>query len=470
MGVAVAVGGGLLGGCRTGARPAEAPISPPDHFSVSGEAALPAHWWTSFDDPGLGQAIELALRENFDLRSAWDRLEQARAIARSEGADLWPTVDGSGAGGRTYSRTDGEGTYANDFSLGLRMDYELDLWGRLRSARDASVLDAEASEQDLRTAAITLSATVATTWYRLGEQLEQIALIEQQLETNRQVLELLTHQFRQGQTQAADVLRQRQLVEQSEGQLTLAEGVAEVTRHQLNVLLGRPPLEDLGLPEPRLVDAGALPSTGLPSELLQRRPDLISAQRAVEAADRRLASAIADQYPRVSISASVQTGGAQTRDLFDDWIANLAGNLTQPLIDGGRRRAEVDRNKAVVSEAINAYGAAVLTALQEVEDALSQEFSQRRYVDSLNQQLRTVAQVYDRTRDSYLNGQLDYIRVLEALVSQQSLQRDVLTARRELLEARVELCRALAGPWELEAPVAQTLDTFSGGVQRLPSE
>jgi NodT family efflux transporter outer membrane factor (OMF) lipoprotein len=460
----------LLAGCQTSVRPAVVPLALPDSFGASGQASLPERWWTSFDDPGLSEAIELALRDNFDLRSAWDRLEQARAIARSEGADLWPSVDGTGSGGRSYARSDGEDTYTNAFSLGLSMNYEVDLWGRVRSARDASLLDAQATEQDLRTAAITLSATVATTWYRLGEQLEQIRLIEQQLETNRKVFDVLTHQFRQGQTQAADVLRQRQLVEQSEGQLTLAEGAARVTRHQLNVLLGRPPLEDLGLPEPRLVEAGPLPVTGVPSELLQRRPDLVSAQLAVQAADRRLASAIADQYPRVSISASVQTGGARARDLFDDWAANLAGNLTQPLIDGGRRQAEVDRNEAVVSESLNAYGAAVLTALQEVEDALSQESYQRRYVDSLQRQLQTVAQVYDRTRDSYLNGQLDYIRVLEALVSQQSLQREELAARRELLEMRIELCRALAGPWELQAPLARTLEQTSGGADRLPSE
>lgn len=453
-----AIGAASLAGCQSAERAVHSPVAMPASFAASGESTLPEHWWSSFEDPGLDAAMEMALRDNFDLHTAWDRLNQARALARTEGADLWPGVDGTEAAGRSYTRTDGADEYANNFSVGLAMSYEVDLWGRVRSARDAAVLDAQAGEEDVRTAAITLSATVATTWYRLAEQLAQVELIQQQLETNRQVLEVLTLQFRQGQIQAADVLRQRQLVEQSEGQLTLAEGNARLTRHELAVLLGRPPREDLGLPEPRLVTAGPLPATGVPSELLQRRPDLLSARLAIQAADRRTASAIADQYPRVSLSASVQTGGSQARDLFDNWVANLAGNLSQPLFDGGRREAEVDRNEAVLSESINAYGSAVLTALQEVEDALSEESHLLRYHGSLQQQLETVRQVYERTRDSYLNGQLDYIRVLEALVSQQSLQRDELTSRRELLEARIELCKALAGSWELTAPAPRTLD------------
>ena len=112
----------------------------------------------------------------------------------------------------------------------------------------------------------------------------------------------------------------------------------------------------------------------------------------------------------------------------------------------------------MVSEAINAYGSTVLTALQEVEDALSQEAHQTRFLTSLNQQLMTSQQVHERTQDSYLNGQLDYIRVLEALVSHQSLQRELLTAERELLEHRIELCQALAGSWDLPVPEPRTLD------------
>tara|TARA_E500000318_G_scaffold14854_8_gene15183 strand:- start:25129 stop:26562 length:1434 start_codon:yes stop_codon:yes gene_type:complete len=449
----------LLVGCQTSGRSVPSVVELPPSFTGSGEAMLSEQWWTSFDDPGLNAAIEMALNDNFDLRSAWDRLAQAQAIARSEGADLTPSVDGTAGIGRSYTKDSTTDSSAGSYSLGLSMSYELDVWGRVRSVRDAAVLEAQASEQDLHAAAITLSASVASTWYQLGEQLEQIRLIQQQDVSNRKVLELLTLQFNQGQILVADVLRQQQLVEQTAGELTLAERDATITRHQLAVLLGRSPKDDLGLPDPELASLGPLPATGLPSELLQRRPDLLSAEKAFMAADRDLATAIADQYPRVSLSASIETGGTQIRDIFDDWMANLAANLTQPLIDGGRREAEVDRNEAVVSEAMNEYGTAILTAVQEVEDSLAEESHQQRYHRSLVQQLETAGQVYERTRDSYLNGQLNYISVLDALISQQSLQREELSSRRSLLEARIELCRALAGSWELPQPKPFAMET-----------
>ncbi len=448
----------LLAGCASNEKTVRSPAVIPPSFSYTDGPPLSQQWWTSFDDPGLNTAISRALSGNFDLQTAWDRMNQARAIARREGADLWPSVDGSGSAARSVDHADGSSTYQNDFALGLAVNYELDLWGRIRSTRDAAVLDAQASEQDMQAAAISLTASVAKLWYQFAEQQAQVRLIEQQVQANEQVLEVLTLQFRQGQIQAVDLLRQRQLVEQTQGQLTQAQSSVVVTRHQLAVLLGQPPESLLGLPDPALVVPPPVPEAGIPSELLQRRPDLISARQAVLAADQRLGAAIADQYPRISLSASAQTTATRASDLFDNWAANLAGNLTQPLLDGGLRKAEVERNQAVVSEAINAYGSAVLTALQEVEDALSQEAHQTRFLTSLNQQLMTSQQVHERTQDSYLNGQLDYIRVLEALVSRQSLQRELLTAERELLEHRIELCQALAGSWDLPVPEPRTLD------------
>ena len=173
---------------------------------------------------------------------------------------------------------------------------------------------------------------------------------------------------------------------------------------------------------------------------------------AVLGQDRALASAIAAQYPRVSLSAGLSTSSAQVRDLFDNWAANLAGNVAQPLLDGGRLAAEAQRNRAVLSEKVHAYGQTVLEALREVEDALAQEAGQRAYLASLADQLASADAVIERTRASYLNGQLDYLRVLEALTSRQNLERTYLTARREAIEYRVGLHRALAGALELERP------------------
>ena len=130
----------------------------------------------------------------------------------------------------------------------------------------------------------------------------------------------------------------------------------------------------------------------------------------------------------------------------------MAGNAAGPLFDGGLRKAEVKRTRAVLSEKINNYGQAILEAIKETEDAINQESYQQKYVVSLNKQLQLARQVYDRTGQSYIKGALDYLRVLEALVSQQNLEINELAARRILLERRIDLCKAIAGSWEMQRP------------------
>ena len=411
-----------------------------------------SRWWTSLNDPGLDRAMEVAFRDNLTLAAAWDRLRQAEAIARGQGALRGPSLDANGSASRTRERIAGETSYSSSLLAELAVSYEVDVWGRLRAAHEASRYDVEASEQDVQAAALSVSATVATVWVEIAEASEQIRILEEQVDTNEQILELVTEQFRQGKTQAADVLRQRQLVQSTEGLLIAASARRDTLQHQLAVLLGRSPKADWGLDEPRLPALSGLPETGLPSELMKRRPDVKSAYLAVQAQDRRLAAAVADRYPRIGLSAEWGTRTSKAKDLFDDWFASLAGNLTGPLFDAGARKAEVNRNRARLQELLHQYGLTVLTALQEVEDALSAEAHQMDLLNNLHQQLETSSQVVERTRSSYVNGQLDYLRVLDAISSKQSLLRQRLTAERELVEFRIQLHRALAGPIPLERP------------------
>lgn len=455
--------------CETTPPTVNTPVTLPERFSASGTELPPERWWETFADAGLAQAVELALDENFAIAIAWDRLAQAEAIARREGAARVPAVDVDAGASRSVERDRTGRVYSNRFLAGLSAGYEVDLWGRIRSAHEAALHDVAASQEDVFTASISLSASVATVWYELAEALEQVRVLGEQTETNAQVLELLTERFRQGMVQAADVLRQRQLVQSTQGLHALAEQRAAVLRHLLAVLLGRPPGTDLGLPAAALVAVPELPSTGVPADLLERRPDVRAAYLAVLAQDRELAAAIAAQYPRISLAADGQTSAADIDDLFDNWLAGLAASLVQPLFDGGRRRAEVDRNRALLSEALHRYGQAILEALRDVEDALAQEAHQRDYLRSLEQQFETAGAVIERTRSSYLNGTVDYIRVLEALTSRQSLERTLLSARRQLLAYRVELLRALAGPFPLERPEPAALEGLAQASDGAPA-
>jgi NodT family efflux transporter outer membrane factor (OMF) lipoprotein len=417
----------------------------------------------SFDDPELARLIEKALTENLNLKSAWDRLAQAEAIARREGADLEPTLDVLAGVSRTAARSESSNgsrdtDYMSEYSLGVQAGYEVDLWGRIGSIKDAAELDARASAEDIEAAAVTLSAQVARTWYQLVEQYGQLELLGDQLETNRQVLELVTLRFRRGKVSAADVLRQRQLVESSQGEIERARSRTGVLEHQLAILLGRPPAESMAEKCSELLTLPPLPESGLPVDLLQRRPDIRLAHLEVLAADKRVAASLAERFPRLSLSARAETSAEEVGDLFETWLAGIAANLIGPILDGGSRSAEVDRTRAVLSEKVNAYGQLILDALGEVEDALVQERKQRDFIASLEKQLALSDQVIESIRDSYLKGALDYLRVLDALVSNQSLQRNLLEAQRALIEFRIDLCRALAGGFEMCRPALATLD------------
>lgn len=424
-------------------------IQPQAEFSAKGAVQLPDEWWLTFADPTLDSLIAQALSGNFNLQSAWDRLDQARLVARKAGADLTPQLSGEAGLSATRSRANSHTDSAQSFSLGLVASYEIDLWGRIRSTREAAELDVLASEEILQTAGLTLSAEVATIWFQLLEQRGQIDILKAQEQTNKQALELISLQFRSGQVGIADLLQQRQVVESRRGDQALATGRVQILQNQLAVLLGVPPNQAFGFDGSAFAELPPLPATGLQSSLLEQRPDVRAAWLQLKAADQRVAAAVADHFPRLSLAGRYSTSGEQIEELFDNWLASLAANLLTPLLDGGRRRAEVERNQSAAAEAFHDYSQTVLEALLEVENALAQEQSQQEYLVSIDRQLKLAEQSTERIRDRYLNGAEDYQRILSALLSEQSLQRTRLSARRELFVNRVNLCRALAGGWEM---------------------
>ena len=418
-----------------------------DDGGVGDASALPDRWWTSLNDPALDALVEEALASNLTLQTAWDRLAQAEASARLAGVNIYPNVSAQVGAGHNFSNVPvREGS---NFSLGLSASYEVDLWGRIGSAREAAALDALATERSLQAAAISLSAEVATAWYSLVEARGQLALLDRQQETNQQVLDLVTLRLTRGQASSGEVFQQRRQMESVRGNQAQLRAQIEVLEHRLAILLGRPPTADVAAPVEALIELPALPSAGVPAELVQRRPDVQSAFLRVKAADQRVASAVAAQFPRLSLSASANTNAVKPQELFDNWLINLAGNLAVPLFNAGQLKIEVERAEANASESLHAYGQAVLTALGEVEDALAQERRQRELIVSLEEQLTLAQAALDRARLDYLNGASSYIGVLDFLRTVQTLERNRLDAQQLLIQYRINLCRALGGGWEM---------------------
>ncbi len=424
----------------------------PDSYSVKGSVPLPDKWWVSFENQQLDMLIEEALRENLTLMAFWERLRQAQAIAVKAGAEKYPDLTAGASFSSTERKIDGTRDGNEKYLLGLAASYELDIWGRIRSISDAAEFEAQASEFDLQAAAISLSAQVGITWYQLVENYGQFELLQSQINTNTKALEIITVQVRAGKVGIADMLQQQQLIESNYGEKAKIKAQINLLENQLAVLLGKTPDKRVAATATTLAEIPSLPETGMPMELLGRRPDIRSAYSAVLAADKRLAAAIADKYPRISLTARLETSGEKTRDLFSNWLASLAASLSAPVLDGGFRQAEVDRTRSAASEKLHLYGQAVLEALAEVENGLSQEKQQLAFLNSLERQLGLASQAIERIREKYLQGAVDYQRVLTALLSHQQVERRLISARRELVVNRINLCRALGGGWALEVP------------------
>ena len=433
----------LVVGCAGAPPLEELPLNAVAPMSSTEGAPRQDPWWKAFGDPLLDAHVARGLGSNFDLDAAFRRLESARAVAAQAAAPRSPALDLAGGAsaqeGNTFAPT-------SEINLGFQAAYEVDLWGRIRADVDAAELEAAATEEDYQAAAVSLSAQITTTVYRLTESRAQLALIDSQLATNRSVLEVLEARFAIGQTSSVDVLRQRQLVEATSEQRIIEAQGAEVLEHQLALLQGDPPQGDLQLTPPvTLPTVPELPEVGLPAELTRRRPDVRAAFARLASADASLASAARDRYPRLSFSASLSTSTRNDADLFDEVIESLAAQLVGPLIDGGRRRREVDRTLAVRRQRLAEYGTAVVTAFGEVEDALAQERHQAERITNLEGQLELTSLAYTQLRNQYFNGAADFIDVLVALSNQQALERSLLEARLLLVEYRVGLHRAIAG-------------------------
>lgn len=433
-------------GCYTpDARP-DIPFNEVPAFSVAQGADLTDRWWLAFDDAHLNQRIDLALANNFDLAAAWQRLAEARALARRAESDRYPELDATGGVERDESLDSGNDETA--IRLGLAASYEVDLWGRIDSLVEAQALRAEATQADYKAAAISLSSAVSLTWYQLAQVRQQLDLVQSQLEVNQTFLDLLQERFNVGLIRSVDVVRQQQLVESTREQSIILKAQREVLEHQLAILEGRAPQSAEALPEVSLPDLSASPGAGLPSTLLQRRPDVRAAYLRLKAADADLAAAVSDQYPRLNLSASLETVAERPGDLFEDWLFSIAGQAVAPLLDGGERRAEVQRNEALVRQRVAEYGQVVLNAFGEVEDALAQEARQVERLASLNEQLRLADEAVEQLRRQFLNGVGDYLAVLTALQDKQRLERDVVTARLDRIAFRIALIRSLAGGFE----------------------
>lgn len=438
--------------------PVQLDVEVPERWRAGSGPAGPVQeaWWRTFGDPGLEEVVAEALEGNRDLRVAAARLEAAAAEARIIRAELYPTLGLGYDATRRRQNFIGlpipgaeERVLSTTFtSMGISLDtaWEADLWDRISAGEVAALARLDAVEADLRAARLSLAAQTARSWFSVVEARRQAQLAEDIVKSYALTLERVRVRFERGLRPSLDLRLARSNLAAAEARLRQRRQLEERAVRQLELLLGR-------YPEGTLRASGGLPEVpppvpaGLPPELVARRPDLQAAERRLRASEAGIVQSQASLLPRLSLTGSGGTATRSLRDLLngDFGVWSLAGGLLQPIFQGGRLRAGVERSEAQSREALAAYAAAVLRALAEVETALSVEEELGAEEVHLRQAAQEARAALELAENRYRSGLEEIVTVLEAQRRVLETEVSLLSVRRQRLEARVDLHRSLGG-------------------------
>lgn len=422
-------------------------------------------WWKQFNSTELDCLVDKSLSQNLTLKQSWWKVAQACAQARIVGAARYPEIittpevfhfrssggaSGFGIGTGGVAGTTSTSSAADPvtfYLLANALTYEIDLWKKIDSQAKAACYELRATREDLESTAWTLTGTVTDLWFTIQEQKTLLKVIDHQIEVSRTQLELIELRYSVSESSALDVYQQRLQLAQTMAEKPAVQSLLETSINQMNVLLGLPPEKiDYEMKE-GLVELPPFPNIGTPADLLRNRPDLRAEQRRLMAADYEVAAAIADRFPRLELSISYDFEAMKIKDIFDEQVSRIIGRLFTPIFDGGRRRAEVVRQKAIVCELLNSYGQKFLDALLEVENALVQERQQLELLKLLKQELDIAQTNLEEAQWHYINGLNDYLTVIASIQSLQNLERRMVTEKKQLLVIRSKLYRAIGGQY-----------------------
>ncbi len=438
-----------LSGCMQLAPRYERPAAPvpatfPNATSVpSGTAAADLTWQDYFADPALRALIELALKNNRDLRVAVLNIEAVRAQYQLRRADQLPTLNA----GLTASRAPGTGgNNVSAYSAGLSVAaYEVDLFGRVRSLTDSAAAQVLASEESRRVVQISLIASVANQYLALAADEELLDLTLRTLDTREQSLKLTQLRFDNGAASELDLRQAQTLAEAARVTLAQQRRQRELDRNALALLLGQ------ALPEwpaaPGRVSAIALADVpaGVPSEVLLRRPDVAQAEQQLVAANASIGAARAAFWPRITLTASAGTASTQLSDLFKDGAWSFAAQLLQPIFDAGRNRANLAVAEVQRDIAVAQYERAIQAAFRDVADALAGRATLDDQVRATQAQADAEQARYRLSELRFRNGVSSSLELLDAERSLFAVQRAVVQTQLALLQNRVSTYRALGG-------------------------
>lgn len=420
--------------------------------------ALPREaWWQIYGDPLLNDLQERARSANQDLKAAMARVDQARAAARISEADRLPRVDLDPAlsRGRTPDALAPleRGFTSTVLSVPFDLSYEVDLWGRVRRSVEAATAEYQATAADLENIRLTLHADVARNYFALRALDAEIALLQSTVELRRQNLRLVDSLFRNGQVSRLDLARAETELATAEAETAGLHRQRARFEHAIAVLVGEA-VANFSLPPAPLDLEPPAVAAGLPSYLLERRPDIAAAERQMMAANARVGIARAAFFPVVSLTGSAGWASNELSTLFNwgnrAWA--LGPFISLPIFDAGRNRAGLEGARAVWEESVASYRQQVLVAFGEVEDALSDLRHLAEQSAALQQAVASARQSAELSGKRYRAGLVSYLEVVDTERTALASERLATQILGQRLQASVSLIKALGGGWEDRAP------------------
>jgi multidrug efflux system outer membrane protein len=470
----------MLSACAVGpdyAAPSPGALAVPPSFvaaqpAPASEAEL-ARWWQAFGDPVLADLVARALAANPNVDVAGARLRQARAATDVSRSSIFPTLGLSGSGARSETLrgggsiidpstgavlSRGGGGGRSSFRGGADAAYEVDLFGGIRRNVEASRADEAAALANLHSAQLSVASDTGLNYISARSAQTRLAIARSNLAAQDETVEIVGWRVQAGLVSSLDLEQARALRAQTAASIPTLETSYVAAVNRLAILLGTAPgsvtaLIDPVRPIPLAPDTVA---TGLPADLLSRRPDLVSAERALAAATARIGVATAQLYPALRLTGSILGSGASLGSVDNSVIGNLVASISAPIFQGGALTAQIESARGGADVALGTYRATVLTALEDVENALTSNVNSRRREAelALAEEASRNAAIYARSQ--YRAGLIDFQQLLDTERSLLSSQDGRAAARADRASATVQLYRALGGGWQA-APEPQTV-------------
>jgi NodT family efflux transporter outer membrane factor (OMF) lipoprotein len=451
-----------LAGCTTvGPDYIPPDILPPKQWSTDLKGGLTqqsmdpeslASWWTTLNDPTLTSLIDDAIRGNLTLKEARSRVREARARRGISAAERFPTIDATGSAVSSRGSEDtGTGDRRELYRTGFDASWELDLFGGIRRSIEAAQADLEASQEDYRDVLVSLLAEVALNYVEVRTFQTRLAVAEANLETQTDTHELALFRFEAGLTTALDVERAKYNLENTRSQIPTLRSTLEEAKNRLAVLLGTyPGTVDAHLSEPEAIPVVPLEiAVGVPAEVLRRRPDVRHAERELAVQTARVGVATAELYPKLSLLGSIGLDALSLENLFSagNRTDSIGPSFSWNIFDAGAIHKNIEVQNAVQEQALIGYESTILSALEEVENALVAFAEEQMRRQSLLEATQAAKSAVDLALNQYSSGLIDFQDVLEAQRSLLSFQDQLAESEGTVTSNLISLYKALGGGW-----------------------